>query len=249
MQVKTYKTPKIYPNDSLYAILDECLPKLEEKSVVAITSKIIALCQGNVIKNDGTVDKRSLIKQEAEWYIEDTNLDQFGTLLITIKEDVLIANAGIDESNADGCFVLWPKNLHEKSVDIWKYLREKHKIHELGVIFTDSRLIPMRWGLQGVGISWCGFAATNDYVGKPDIFGRELRMSKESIVDGLASASVVVMGEGDEQTPLTVITDIPFVQFQDRPPTDDERKNMRISKEQDIYGKLLNAVKWKKGGK
>lgn len=249
MQVKTYKTPKIYPHDDLYVILDECLPRLEEKSVVAITSKIIALCQGNVIKNDGTVDKKTLIKQEADWYIEDPNLDQFGTLLITIKEDVLIANAGIDESNADGYFVFWPKNLHETSVAVWNYLRKKHNISDLGVIFTDSRLTPMRWGLHGVGITWCGFSATNDYVGQPDIFGRELRMSKESIVDGLAAASVVMMGEGNEQTPLAVISDVPFVQFQDRPPTDDERKDMRITKEQDIYGKLLNAVKWEKGNK
>lgn len=247
MQVTAYKTPKIKPNDDLYKILDDCLPTLEEESVVVITSKIVSLCQGDVIKNDSTVDKRELIKKEADWYIEDPNLDQFGTLLITIKEDVLIANAGIDESNADGYFVLWPRNIEASVEKVWSYLKRKHKINNLGVIYTDSRLSPFRWGLHGVGITWCGFAATNDYIGKPDIFGRVLRMSKESIVDGLAAAAVVVMGEGSEQTPLTIITDVPFVQFQDRPPTKQERKEMRITKEEDIYGIILNAVQWEKG--
>ncbi|HSW97747.1 MAG TPA: coenzyme F420-0:L-glutamate ligase [Candidatus Saccharimonadales bacterium] len=249
MQVTAYKTPKIKANDDLYKILDECLPKLEEASIVSITSKIIALCQGDVIKNDGTVDKRALIKQEADWYIEDPNLDQFGTLIITIKEDILIANAGIDESNADGYFVLWPKNIQTTIIKVWNYLKQKHSVENLGIIFTDSRLTPLRWGLQGVGIAWCGFSAINDYVGKPDIFGRELKMSKESILDGLSAASVVLMGEGNEQTPLVVIQDVPFVQFQDHPPTEKEKQDMRIKKEEDIYGKLLNSVKWQKGGK
>ena len=57
------------------------------------------------------------------------------------------------------------------------------------------------------------------------------------------------MGQGEEQTPLATITDIPFVTFQNHTPTREEHDMLRIEKEKDIYGKLLTSVKWEKGGK
>ena len=250
MQVIVYKTPKIYPNSDLNKILDEHLPNLQENSIVVITSKIVSLCQGNVIKDDGTVKEEEIIKKEADWYYIDENLmKHFDCLIMTIKNDILIANAGVDASNTNGNFVLWPKNLNETTDHIWQYLRQKHEVHNLGVIITDSRLIPLSFGTRGVGISWCGFEAIYDYRSKPDIFGRPLQMTLKNIIDGLAGAAVVMMGEGDEQTPLSIITDIPFIVFQDRPPTPEERKALKITKEEDIYGKMLNAIPWEKGGK
>ncbi len=56
------------------------------------------------------------------------------------------------------------------------------------------------------------------------------------------------MGEGNEQTPLAVIKNIPFVQFQDRNPTEEELDELKISLDDDLYAPLLKAVKWKKGG-
>lgn len=246
MTVTAYKTHKVTVGEDIFAILDNYLPELKEGTVVAITSKIIALCQGDVIKNDGTVDKKELIEKEADYYVatEDT---QYGTVIPTIKNSILIANSGIDESNADGNFILWPKEIDRITDEIWQKLREKNNINDLGIIVTDSRLTPLRWGITGVGIAWCGFEAFTDYRGKPDIFGRELKMSQESIIDGLAASTVVVMGEGSEQTPLATVTDIPFVHFQNRPPTKQERDATKIEKEDDIYNKLMTSVTWKKG--
>lgn len=249
MIVRPYKTHKITAGEDLFAILDKYLPALTEKSIVVITSKIISICQNNVLKNDGTIDKKALIKTEADRYFEDENLTRYGTVIPTIKDAILIANAGIDESNSNGDFVLWPKDIAHTTEQLWNYLKKKHSLKELGILITDSRTTPLRWGVSGVGISWCGFAALKDYRGKSDIFGRTLRMSQESIIDGLAASAVVVMGEGDEQTPLSVITDIPFATFQDYPPTPEERALMHIELQDDIYGKFLTSVEWKKGGK
>jgi putative folate metabolism gamma-glutamate ligase len=248
MQVSSYKTNKIKVGDNLYKILDDYLQTIGEKTIVVITSKIISLCQKNIVENYGRVAKVDLIKKEADWYFIDEQLVQFGTVIPTIKNNILIANAGIDESNADGVFVFWPKNIDQVTETIWEYLRQKHNVSELGVLVTDSCLSPMRYGTHGVGISWCGFDALTDYRKTPDIFGRDLRMTLKNNVDGFSSAAVVVMGEGSEQTPLATITDIPFVVFQDRVPTKKEREKMLIQKEDDIYGKLLTSVAWKKGG-
>jgi putative folate metabolism gamma-glutamate ligase len=247
MQVTAYKTPKVQPNDDLYKILDECLPTLEEKSVICVTSKIVSLCEGNVIKDDGSVSKEELVHNEADYYLGDDYTTAYGHI-ITIKNNILILSAGIDESNADGNFVLWPKKPQESAQKIWEYVRKKHNIKELGVIITDSHMVALRWGVRGVGIGWCGFNPLKNYVDQPDIFGRPLHSTRASILDGLATSAVLLMGEGSEQTPLAVITNLPFVSFTDQPMTEKDIQEMVIARKDDIYGPLLNAVQWTKSG-
>ncbi len=247
MIVTPYKTKAVTAGDSLEKILTSSLPKLAERTIVLITSKIVSICERNLIKIDRGVNKAELIRRESEYYIEDEKLTRWG-LTLTIKRNLLIANAGVDESNGNGNFVLWPKNVQKTTNTIWHHLRKKHNLKELGVIITDSRLSPLRWGTLGVGLSWCGFTALNDYIGTQDIFGRICKLTKSSILDGLAVAAVLTMGEGNEQTPLALVTQVPFVRFMDRPPSKQELKDMQISKEDDIYSPLTNSSKWKKGG-
>ncbi len=246
MIVTPYSTPKVVAGNNLIHILDASLPKLKQKDIVVITSKIISICQGRVVKNDGTVDKRELIRKEAEKYIEEPSISRFHVTL-TIKEGILIANSGIDESNANGVFVLWPKDVFKVAQELWRHLRKKHALNHLGILITDSRLVPLRWGTLGIALAWCGFEPLKDYIGKPDIFGRKLRVTKQNIIDGLAAAAGAVMGEGNEQTPLAVIREVPFVRFQDRPPTQREIDTTRINLSDDMYAPLIDSPKWKRG--
>lgn len=249
MQIKAYKTSKIVPGDNLYKILDQYLPVLKEKSIVVITSKIISICQGRVVKNDGKVDKKDLIKKEADLYFENEELYKYGTVILTVKNDIFIANSGIDESNGDDYFILWPENLQETTNKIWEYLCKKNKIKNLGIIVTDSRIVPLRRGTLGIGICHCGFEALKNYIDKPDIFGRHLKMTYANLLDGLSAGAVLTMGEGDEQTPLALISDTPFISFQNRFPTGEEIKDLQISIKEDLYSPVLTAIEWKKGGK
>ena len=247
MIVTAYKTPKIVVGSDLFATLDECLPKLSEKSIVVVTSKIISICQGRIVKNDGTADKHDLIRREAQLYMEEETSRKWG-IILTVKNDTLIASSGIDESNGNGHFILWPKDIEKTASDIWNYLRVNHHLKHMGVIITDSHTTPLRWGVTGIGIGWCGFEPLKNYINEPDIFGRLLHVTKASVLDGLAASSVLVMGEGKEQTPLSVITDVPFVTFKDRPPTPAEIKALHISVDEDIFSSLINSPLWKKGG-
>lgn len=247
MIVTAYKTSKIVVGSDLFKILDSYLPKIHEKSLVVITSKIVSICQGRVVKNDGTIDKRRLIRREAQLYMEEENLTKWG-IVLTVKNDTLIASSGIDESNGNGYFILWPKDIEKTASAIWNYVRAKHHLKHMGVIIADSHTTPLRWGVTGIGIGWCGFEPLNNYIGQPDIFGRLLHVTKASVLDGLASSAVLVMGEGKEQTPLSVITDVPFVRFTDHPPTRTEIKALHISMKEDIFSPLLNTPLWKNGG-
>lgn len=247
MKVTPYKTKKINSGDKIFDVLEDFLPKLHEKDVVIITSKIISITQGRIVLNDGKINKSKLIKKEADYFLPE-KYTNFGVHL-TIKNNIIIASSGIDESNGDGYFILWPENLEQTTNEIWKYLKKKHNIKKLGVIVTDSRLSPMRRGVTGVGLSWCGFVPLRNYIGQPDIYGKPLKVEKTNIVDALASAAVLEMGEAYEQTPLGIISDIGQIEFLDRTPSKEEIKEMTIELGEDVYSGLLNSVEWLKGGK
>lgn len=245
MIIKSIKTHKITPKDkNLLQVLDAYLPKLKEKSIVVITSKIVALCEGNIIPQNST-NKDTLVKEEADYFLpkEENNYGVY----ITIKGNVLAATAGIDESNTDGNIVFWPKNPQKSANEIREYLKKRHNLNHLGILITDSKTTPLRWGVTGIGLAHSGFQAINDYVGTKDLFGREFKMTKVNVMDGLATAAAVVMGETIEQTPLGIITDIPFVAFQDHNPTEEELKNLTIPIDDDVYGVFLKSANWKKG--
>lgn len=243
MKVTSLKTKPIVLGDKLFEILESAIKSLPERSVVAITSKIISICEGNVVKI-GTKDKNELIKEQAEYYLPPNDRYNFS---LTIKNNIMIASAGIDESNGNGYYVLWPKEPQKTANGIRAFFKKKFKLKNLGVIIVDSKTTPLRWGVTGVAVVHSGFSALNDYIGTPDIFGRLFRVEKANVADMLAASAVGVMGEGNEQTPIAVIEDIPFVHFQDRNPTKRELKDLVITMEEDLFAELLKGVKWKKG--
>ena len=245
MIVRTIKTKKILlKKQDIFKILDKYIKKLSEGSVLAITSKIISICEGRFI-DINKANKQDLIEKQSEYFLPSTKSKYDITL--TIKNNLLVPTAGIDESNAQDHYILWPKDPQTTANKIREYLRRKFNLKKFGVIITDSKTSPLRWGVTGIAIAHSGFCALNNYIGKPDIFGRQLKVTKSNIMDGLAVSSVLAMGEGEEQTPMAIINDLPFVKFQSRNPTKKELEQLHISIEEDLYAPLLKGVEWKKG--
>ncbi len=246
MKLTSIKTHKITVEDkNIFQILDTYIPSLEEGSVVAITSKIVSICEGSVVKI-GKIDKKELVKKQSDFYLSEEE-SKYGFVL-TVKDSSLSASAGIDESNGNGYFVLWPKDPQKSANGIRDYLRKKFSLKQIGVVITDSKTTPLRWGVTGFTIAHSGFAALNDYIGKPDIFGRVLHATKVNIMDGLGASAVLVMGEGNEQTPICIIEDIPNIEFKDHNPTPDELESLKIDLEDDLYAPILKNTSWEKGG-
>ncbi|MBU1085146.1 MAG: coenzyme F420-0:L-glutamate ligase [Candidatus Beckwithbacteria bacterium] len=238
MQFISIKTRKFLPpKDNLYNLLDNHLPKLKEKDVLAITSKIISIHQGLCIKVDKSQpplqQKINLIKKEADAYFKDNPHS------LTIKDQTLTPYAGIDRSNANNHYVLWPKNPNQTAEKIYKYLRHQHKIKNLGILIIDSFCLPMRWGHMGISIGFHGFYPNQEYSGKKDIFNHKIIQGNSNIVDGLASLSAVLMGEGNEQTPLLLIRNFNKLKFTDKP----THHHLKIPKQnQDLYAPLIKHL-------
>src|SRR3990167_5213558 len=109
MKVTPIKTRTVVPNKdkNLFEILDAYLLRLKEHTVVAVTSKIVSICEGRIkpLEED---KKDSIIIQEAQWYLPRTSSKY--NVLLTIKGNSMNFSSGVDESNAGGYFVLWPKD-------------------------------------------------------------------------------------------------------------------------------------------
>lgn len=231
---------------TLEQLLDKSIDSVADGSVLAVTSKVVSLCENRLVKA-GEHQKVALVKEEADYYLPKT-ISKYD-YMFTIAHKTLIANSGIDESNTGGGFLLWPKNPQRSANQIREYLQKRFGLEKVGVIITDSSVYPMRWGTVVIPIAHSGFLAKTDYRGRPDLFDRPFKVSTSSIAGGLAAAAGVVMGEGTEQTPFALITDLAFVKFQSRNPTKPELEEFYISHlKDDLFAPFLQNVKWQRGG-
>lgn len=238
------KTHTITKKDTdITKIISKYIPSLEEKSILVITSKIVSICEGNIVPID-SVDKDVLIQKEAEQYIPRT--ESHYNVCLTINNGILAPSAGIDESNADGNYILWPQNPQQSANSIREFILNHYNLQHVGILIIDSKTTPLRWGTTGVALSWSGFLPLKDYIGSPDLFGRIMRMTNQSLIDGLASSANLIMGEGNEATPIVIAHDLPFIEFVQRNPTEEEINSLRINPEDDLYEPILSHAPWKK---
>ena len=196
------------PQDDLFCVLDEALIDVQEGDVVVISSKVVAIHEGNCVPIEST-DKKTLIESESELSIPRT----YWSSPITVKHNAFIGTAGIDESNADGHYILLPKDPFASAQSLHNYLTKRFSIKNVGVIITDSHSAPLRRGALGVSIGFWGFAPTINHVGKPDLFGREFRIEVSNLADALAAGAGIVMGETDECQPVVVVRGTPGLVF------------------------------------
>lgn len=229
MNIAAIRTPIFGEGEDLLSFIVRHVERPREGTIVVVTSKIVALAEGRVTSLDKKV---AAIKSESEFAVKTKYA------WLTIKDGTVMANAGVDESNACGKLVLLPKDSFEAAEQIRRALMKTWKLKKLGVLITDSRLMPLRAGVVGVALGYAGFKGIRDYRGKKDIFGRVLKMSRTDVADSLATAAVLEMGEGSEQRPLALIEDAE-IEFIERV----NRKELLIDIKHDLYRPLFNRVR------
>lgn len=231
MIIQPIKTRIFREREDLLAFVLEHIPKLKERSVLVITSKIVALAEGRTSSSTDEKTKERLIKAESEFAIKTKYV------WLTIKDGSVMASAGIDESNADGKLILLPKDSWKSAEIIRKQLMKKFRLKELGIIITDSRTIPLRAGVSGIATGYAGFRGVKSYIGKKDIFGRGFAFSRTDVADSLATAAVLVMGEGAERHPLALVTKGP-IEFCART----KKSELYIDPAEDMYKPLFSRL-------
>ncbi len=217
--------PLVEPGDDLASLiltaLDERGRKLEDGDVLVLAQKIVSKSEDRyvaladvepsveAIELAGQVEKDprlvELILRESNEVVRH----RAGVLVVEHRSGVVLANAGIDQSNitheSDGDRVLL---LPEDSDRSARGLREElgqRSGASVGVVIADSLGRAWRVGTVGVAIGVAGIPAAQDLRGTRDLFGRELLVTIVGTGDQLASAASLLLGQADEGVPVVLI--------------------------------------------
>lgn len=240
MTISPIRTPIFHQGDKLVEFVINNVERslLQEQSILAITTKIVSLSEKRTIPQ-GSIDKKSLIRREADYYLGEIGHG----VNLTIKNGLLLPAAGIDESNSEnGDYILYPQDPYASAEKLRASLQQYLGLKEFGVIMTDSRTGPLRLGIVGVSVAFAGFHPVRNMIGQSDIFGRPLKMTKINLADSLAAAAVLMMGEADERYPLALIHNAP-VKFTDTP----QRSDLEVPPQEDMYLSLYEHLMQDKG--
>lgn len=214
------------PQEDLYSVLDASVPELKNGDIVCISSKVVAIHQGRTVRI-GEADKAELVRREADHLIH-TDYHPFP---LTVKFNTFLGAAGIDESNGNGYYILPPDHVFETAAEFYRYFKKRHGVTDIGVIITDSRSLPFRFGAMGVAIACWGFSPIASHVGKKDLFGREIKFERSNLADGIAAAANLVSGEVAECQPVVIARGVPEVVFSDG----DHSADLMVKPAEDIF--------------
>lgn len=231
MKITAIKTRVFIEGENLIAFITKYIKRLPENSVLVVTSKIVSLSEKRTAAIENIQSKVELIKKESDWALPTKHV------WLTIKDGIVMATAGIDESNANGKLILLPKDSFKSAYKLRMVLRKHYKVKNLGILITDSRTIPLRSGVTGVAVGYAGFKGIKSYVGTPDIYGRKFKFERTNVADSLATAAVLVMGEGNEQKPLAIMAET-GIKFCDKI----KRNELRIDIQDDMYRPLFEKL-------
>lgn len=237
MEITSFKTRRFEPpQDDVFSELNHIIPPLQNRDVIVLASKIIAIHEGRSVPMTTPEERSALIEKESDFIIPTGHP---GGWDLTVKNDMVTFAGGIDESNAGGFVVLLPEDPTASAFRMRKFFLERDALSDLGVIIADSSALPFRQGVVGMSIGHAGFEPVQDFVGTPDLFGRELRYTVINAVDALAIAASYHMGEANECTPVCLIRNAPRLTFTDH----DMSHLLRIKPEHDIFDPLFKKYR------
>ena len=225
MQLFGIRTRLVKPKDDLVGIILEALSRqgltIDDGDVLVLASKVVSLAQGRLTRLD-TINPSEEAKRLAEKYELDSRFvevvlweadEVYGGVpgaLLTLKDGVLIANAGVDRKNAPmGFVVLWPENPHASAEKIRAEILERVD-RGISVLIVDSRVTPLRMGTTGVAIGIAGFNPIRDCRAKKDLYGNKVLITRHALADDLAGAAHLVMGETEARMPAVLAKQVPI---------------------------------------
>jgi coenzyme F420-0:L-glutamate ligase/coenzyme F420-1:gamma-L-glutamate ligase len=211
----------VQAGDDLAALI---APEVRPGDVVVIAQKVVSKAEGRVVALDSVVPGPEAVRL-AKDLDKDPRLVQVvldesvaviraerGVLICETRHGFVCANAGVDLSNAPEADVaiLLPLDPDASARRIRAALATRSTSfpqsgrNAYGVVISDSFGRPWRLGVADVAIGAAGIRVLEDWRGRPDAHGRELRVTEVAVADQLAAAADLARTK-DSQEPVVVI--------------------------------------------
>ncbi len=217
--------PSIRAGDDLAGILGEAMAaaglRPEAGDVLVVTHKVVSKAEGRTVAL-AEISPSARARDLAATTGKDPALVELilsescevlrcrpGLIITEHRLGIVLANAGVDQSNApqdgDGPRVLLLPRDPDGSAAALRAALEERFGASLGVIISDSAGRAFRNGVVGLAIGAAGLPALLDLRGKPDLEGRPLQVTQVGLADQIASAAELLMGEADEGRPAVLV--------------------------------------------
>ena len=194
--------PEVRPGDDLGALLAQAAPDdLRESDVVAVAHKVVSKAEGRLrvlADVEPGAEAADLARQQGKdpalvQVVLDESAEvlraERGVMVCVTRHGFVCANAGVDASNApDGSLVLLPLDPDASARALRARLGELRGVRP-AVLVTDSFGRAWRTGQTDVAIGAAGLAPVDDWRGRTDAQGRELRATAIAVADSAAAAA------------------------------------------------------------
>jgi coenzyme F420-0:L-glutamate ligase / coenzyme F420-1:gamma-L-glutamate ligase len=237
--------PDVRPGDDLAALIAAAAPAdLGAGDVLVVAHKVVSKAEGRV-RELASIEPGERAVELAGEHGKDAHLVQAvldeSTELLRARDGVLIcetrhgfvcANAGVDQSNAShpGELILLPEDPDESARRLRAGIAAALDVRP-AVVISDSFGRPWRLGQTDVALGAAGLVALDDWSGRPDAYGRDLRVTAIAIADSAAAAADLVRAK-DSRRPVVLVRGL------ERYVTDDDGPGaavLRRAREQDLF--------------
>jgi coenzyme F420-0:L-glutamate ligase / coenzyme F420-1:gamma-L-glutamate ligase len=198
---------QIIKNGDILVIAQKIISKNEGRSVylkyIIPSSRSIEL--GRKINKDPRIVE--LILRESRKIVRVSN----NTIITETRHGFICANSGIDQSNVSKSknrVLLLPRDPDKSADTIRKEIFKKTR-KNIAVLITDTFGRPFRLGQTNIAIGIAGINALKNYKGKPDMFGKIMKVTEIAIVDEIAGAAELVMGK-TKGIPIAIVRNVTY---------------------------------------
>lgn len=217
--------PRVQPGDDVAALLIAALEGsggvLRDRDILVVTSKIVSKAEGRYL-DLAQVEPSELARELAQITGKDMRLVEAilseatdvirakpNVLIVATRHGLVMANAGIDQSNLGaedhGRRVLLLPTAPDASAQRLKERLDTHFKVDIGVIISDSVGRAWRLGTVGLAIGAAGVPSLWDRRGEKDLSGRPLEVTEVAFADAVAATAVLAMGEAAEGRPAALV--------------------------------------------
>jgi coenzyme F420-0:L-glutamate ligase / coenzyme F420-1:gamma-L-glutamate ligase len=195
--------PPIAEGDDLAALIAVAAPAdLADGDLLVVAHKVVSKAEGRV-RPLADIEPSERARALAAEHRKDARLVQAvldeseallravdGVLICVTRQGFVCANAGVDQSNASaaGELVLLPENPDASARELRAGIEAARGVRP-AVVISDSFGRPWRLGQTDVAIGAAGLTPLEPWHGRPDAFGRELRVTSIAIADAAAAAA------------------------------------------------------------
>jgi len=204
----------VQPGDDLAALIREACPDdLSSSDILVVASKVVSKAEGRIVALED-VTASGEARRLAEPGHKDPRLVQLvldeaaevlraerGVLIVETRHGYVCANAGIDLSNLPGhdSALLLPIDPDASARALRAALPAR-----AAVLITDSFGRAWRLGQVDVAIGAAGLLMVDDWRGRADAHGRELRATVAAIGDAVAAMADLARSK-DASEPLVLV--------------------------------------------